>query len=173
MLDTRPAEGPWDALVMAFHGRPNKLQFASGGGLHQRNVAQRSQGLQHALAPHAPVILYSCLTGSGEDNLAADFATALDRPVIAPSYYWLMQTALPLAQRTPELGFDDQRRLTVQASHFLLFYKSRLESGRDRYLIAPRAMIALCRQDGFVLRGSRSRPLFHRYAPKGLKRPLP
>ena len=135
------AAAPLDGLILAFHGKPNKL-----------NISPTES------------ILYACLTGEGEDNLAIDLAKTLDHPVIAPTRFWLMQTAVPLAQRVPELTLDREGRLAVAKDEFALYYKRRLESGKDRYLIAPVAMSPLCLSDGFVQRPSRFRPLFQRYS---------
>ena len=151
--------------MLAFHGKPNRLYLSATETLHQRNVEQRCQGLSQALHPEAPIILYSCLTGEGDDNLAGDLAQVLDRPVVAPAYYWLMQTALRQDLRTPELALDSRGRLTIDAKQFGLFYKKRHRVNRDRYLIAPLAMSEICRADGFVKRRSKQ-PLFQRYQPR-------
>ena len=111
------------------------------------------------------MILYSCLTGEGEDNLAADLAIHLKRPVMAPTYYWLMQTAVPARQRIPELKLDRHGHLTIDRSQFALFYKKRHQKYRDRHSIAPTAMGALCIADGFVPQPSRFRRLFERFRP--------
>lgn len=157
--------GPIDALLLAFHGQPNRLYLSATETLHQRNLEQRCQGLSQALHPEAPVILYSCLTGEGDDNLARDLANVLDRPVVAPAYYWLMQTSLMMNLRTPELALDSRGRLTVDADQFGLFYKKRHRVDRDRYLIAPLAMSGFCRADGFLKRRAKQR-LFQRYEPR-------
>ena len=165
LLDEATKNGPIHTLILAFHGRPNKLQLNAEESLHQRNVQEVCQGLDRALHPAANVILFSCLTGEGDDNLAQDLARALKRPVQAPTHFWLMQTAVPLAQRIPELNCDPQGRLRIDTSQFALFYKARMDSGKDRHLIAPLAMEALCLADGFLKRPSRFRPLFHCYSP--------
>lgn len=154
-----------DGLVLAFHGKPNRLHLSATETLNQRNVRDHCEDLHLALRPKAPVILYSCLTGEGEDNLAADLAKHLRRPVVAPSYYWLMQTPVPLEERISELKLDPQGRLTIDRSQFALYYKKRHSTYRDRYLIAPMAMHALCLGDGFVQRPSRFRGLFQRFNP--------
>lgn len=165
VLDTRRTGGPLAGLILAFHGKSNKLHLGSGPNLHQRNLSSACEGIGEALLPGAPVILYSCLTGEGDDNLAADLATTLDRPIIAPSHFWLMQTAVPPAQRIAELHLDAAGRLTVDANKFALYYKNRMDSGKDRHLIAPHSMHTLCLQDGFHRRPSRFRPLFQRFRP--------
>lgn len=157
--------GPIDGLLLAFHGKPNRLYLSATETLHQRNVQQSCEGLSQALHPEAPIILYSCLTGEGDDNLAGDLAKAMDRTVMAPAHYWLMQTALAADLRMAELALDQHGRLTVDAGKFGLFYKKRHRTNRDRYLIAPLPMAEICRVDGFVKRRSRARSLFPRYRP--------
>ncbi len=165
LLDSAIERGPFDALLLAFHGRANKLHLGPGGGLHQRNLPRACGGLEACLKPEARIILYACLTGEGEDNLARDLAGILHRPVVAPTHYWLMQTAVPIEDRVPELTLDKNGRLDVATGQFALYYKARLETGRDRHLIAPSAMHELCLRDGFVRKPSRFRPLFQRYFP--------
>ena len=159
------ARGPLDALILAFHGQANKFRLSSTENFHQRNLNVSCAGLDTFLHADATVILYACATGEGDDNLARDLAKVLKRPIIAPVYYWLMQTAVPLPNRVPELTLDPKGHLTVATDRFALYYKARLESGRDRHLIAPKAMEALCREDGFYRKASRFRPLFQRYLP--------
>lgn len=166
---TAHRHGPLDALILAFHGTPNKLHFGEGSNLHQRNLQSVCAGLEQALQPDAPIILYSCLTGEGEDNFAADLAATLHRPVIAPTHFWLMQTAVAPAKRIGELHLDASGRLSVNTANFGLYYKPRHQSNRDRYLIAPKSMDALCLTDGFVRRPSRFRPLFQRHARNGTR----
>ena len=169
VLETRRTTGPLAGLVLAFHGKPNKLHLGGGPNLHQRNLSSVCKGIGQALQPNAPVILYSCLTGEGDDNLAADLAATLRRPVIAPTHFWLMQTAVPPSQRISELGLDEKGRLTVDKAKFALYYKKRMDSGKDRYLIAPSTMHELCAEDGFHRRASRFRPLFQRFRPVGTR----
>ena len=159
------AAAPLDGLILAFHGKPNKLHISPTESIHQRNLSEACGQLGPCLRPGAPVILYACLTGEGDDNLALDLPKTLDRPVIAPTHFWLMQTAVPLYQRVPELALDDAERLCVAQGKFALYYKKRLASGKDRYLIAHRAMNTLCLSDGFIQRASRFHPLFRRYSP--------
>ena len=158
------ATAPLDGLILAFHGKPNKLHISPSERIHQRNLTEACGRIGESLRPDAPVILYACLTGEGDDNLARDLAKTLGHPVIAPTHFWLMQTAVPLAQRIPELTIDRSNRLAVAKDQFALYYKSRLDSGKDRYLIAPQAMNELCLSDGFIQRPSRFRPLFQRYS---------
>ena len=165
LLEAAANRGPLDGLLLAFHGQENKLHLGPGHRLHQRNLPRTCRGLGACLKPGAPVILYACLTGGGEDNLARDLADVLDRPVIAPTHYWLMQTAVPRESRVPELTLDTNGKLTVATAQFALYYKARLETGKDRHLIAPEAMHALCLRDGFERKSSRFRPLFQRYFP--------
>ncbi|NCF91220.1 MAG: hypothetical protein GWQ05_09715 [Verrucomicrobiaceae bacterium] len=167
--DTKRTTGPLAGLILAFHGKPNKLHLGSGPNLHQRNVSSVCEGIGKALQPGAPVILYSCLTGEGDDNLAADLANTLGRPVIAPTHFWLMQTAVAPSQRISELRFDATGRLTVDTDKFAHYYKKRMDSGKDRHLIAPSSMHELCLQDGFLRRSSRFRPLFQRFRPNGTR----
>ena len=148
------------------HGQ---LHLGSRPNLHQRNISSVCEGIGKALQPGAPVILYSCLTGEGDDNLAADLANTLGRPVIAPTHFWLMQTAVAPSQRISELRFDATGRLTVDTDKFAHYYKKRMDSGKDRHLIAPSSMHELCLQDGFVRRSSRFRPLFQRFRPNGTR----
>ncbi len=145
-------------------GRPI-ASLGPGENLHQRTLRTDCEGLRDCLLPEAPVILYACLTGGGEDNLTQDLSRTFQRPVIAPVHHWLMQTALPVSRRTPELAIDSRGRLTVARDLFGLYYKPRLRKNRDRNLIAPLAMDALCRGDGYLVRSSRFRPLFRRYHP--------
>lgn len=165
LQDDQRRRGSIDTLVLAFHGHPGKLHFGPRDGVHQRNLERSLAGISAYLHPEARVLLYACLTGEGEDNLAKDLADVLDREVMAPHYFWLMQTAIPLEERVLELAREPTGRLTVAADRFALFYKRRMDSGRDRYLIAPAAMAPLCRQDGFERRASRFRVLFEIYRP--------
>ncbi len=154
------AHAPLDVLVLAFHGRPHKLHLSATESIHQRNVAEVCQGLQGAFRQRGHTILYACLTGEGEDNFGQDLASALRCPVTAPQHFWLMQTALPITERTPEWVRDDSGTITVAVDRFSDFYKDRFTPTKDRYLIAPIAMTSLCEADGYKRLSSRFRLLF-------------
>lgn len=165
LKDHQRHRGAVDTLLLAFHGHAHKLHFGPRDGVHQRTLERSLTGMSAYLHPEGRVLLYACLTGDGDDNWAKDLADVVDREVMAPRYYWLMQTAVPPRDRIPELVREPSGRLAVAEDRFALFYKRRMESGRDRYLIAPAAMAPLCRQDGFERRASRFRVLFETFSP--------
>ena len=165
IASTSQQHGLIDTLILAFHGSPGSLRLGQRENLNQRNLTAALDQVESHLAEDAHVLLYACLTGANDDNLAADLATALKCSVTAPRYFWLMQRAVPLPERIAELTLNDQGQLCIDDAAFSLYYKARLESGRDRYLIAPKSMERQCRADGFLPQSSRFRSLFDTFRP--------
>ncbi|MEM7387418.1 MAG: hypothetical protein AAF514_20975 [Verrucomicrobiota bacterium] len=153
-----------DTLVLAFHGYSNAFLFASNDPLNQRNVRRELGDHGRFLARDARVLLYSCLTGHEDDNMAEDLALAFRREVQAPRYFWCMQTLVPPESRIPELRLDRSGRLEIAEDRFGLYYKPRDEKG-IRYLIGTKAMAPFCLEEGYVQRRTPSGGLFLRYRP--------
>ncbi len=162
---TSAQHGLIDTLILACHGTSGSLRVGHTENINQRNLTIALDQVSTHLADEANIILYACLTGEGSDNFAIDLARALKRPVVAPRYFWLMQRAVPLQDRAAELTLDDRGQLTIHDDVFAHYYKARLDSGRDRHLIAPKSMDSLCRADGFEPRASRFRALFETFQP--------
>ena len=76
---------PIDALILAYHGNRNGMKVNSGQSINSSNVETLFRGYSFVFSEDAVILLYSCSTGKGDENIATTLADVLDRDVVAPN----------------------------------------------------------------------------------------
>ncbi len=75
-----------DTLILAFHGREKSLDIDYLEQIDFSNLERLFENYDILLAEDARVILYSCASGKGKDNIANRLEKILKRKIIAPKF---------------------------------------------------------------------------------------
>jgi hypothetical protein len=109
---------PIDALILAGHGNKDRISINPDERITTLNARQLFSGYSSLFSKDAVIILYSCSSGKGDNNLADAVSDALDRDAIAPRYTLIPETALPAEERAGEFVPDSSGRITFSCGTF-------------------------------------------------------
>jgi hypothetical protein len=109
---------PIDALILAGHGRKDRIEINPDESITTSNAKELFAGYSSLLSKDAIVILYSCSSGKGEGSVADAISDALDRDVMAPRYTVIPETDIPPGERKGEFGTDSGGRPAFRCDTF-------------------------------------------------------
>jgi len=109
---------PLDGLILAYHGEKYSMRVNEFDFIDTSNVKKIFEGYSDSFSKDAVIILYSCSTGSGEDNIARRISEILKRDVLAPKVPLAPETSLPKGERMGEFGPDENGRLSFDYKNF-------------------------------------------------------
>ena len=114
---------PIDALILAYHGEKSSFIINESEEINYSNVERIFEEYKNLFSKEAIIILYSCATGSGEDNIAKRLSNALNRDVVAPKYGLIPETYLESWQRINEFSLDENGRIAFDYNNFKRYYE--------------------------------------------------
>ncbi|MDP3966445.1 MAG: hypothetical protein Q8Q04_02855 [archaeon] len=117
-IEVHSKEKKIDALVLAYHGDKYSFRIDSSHTIDTTNVEEIFRKYSDSFSKDAIIILYSCSTGSGEDNIAKRLSDVLDRDVVAPRLGLIPETYLEPWQRMGEFALDDNGRISFDYDNF-------------------------------------------------------
>ncbi|MGV8086738.1 MAG: DUF4347 domain-containing protein [Candidatus Woesearchaeota archaeon] len=130
---------PIDALILVYHGNKKNMKIDTEKYLRSTNVKRLLKDYKSVFAKDAVIILYSCSTGKGEENIAQNISETLDISVIAPKYVFCSENMLLANERMGEFIVDTNKRLSFDYNNFEA-YKMIIGKGKKGYtLIATSA----------------------------------
>ncbi|MDP3966444.1 MAG: hypothetical protein Q8Q04_02850 [archaeon] len=110
-----------DALILAYHGDKYSMGVKSFQKIDTLNVKSIFGGYSDSFSKDAIIILYSCSTGSGEDNIAKRLSDVLDRDVVAPKFDLTPESILKSWQRSGEFTPDENGRVSFDYKNFKVY----------------------------------------------------
>ncbi len=112
-----------DALILAYHGKNDLIIINDSETIDSSNIKKIFKDYNAILSKNAIIILYSCNTGSEENNIAKKLSDVTNRDVIAPKLPIIPETYLKKENRTGEFTTDKNGRLTFDYDHFDVYFE--------------------------------------------------
>ena len=109
---------PLDGLILAYHGEKYSMSVNKFESIDTSNVKEIFERYLDSFSKDAVIILYSCSTGSGEDNIARRISEVLNIDVLAPKVPLIPETSVPETKRIGEFGPDENGRLSFDYKNF-------------------------------------------------------
>lgn len=121
-----------DALILAYHGFPDKINVNNDQEINLSNVRRLFKDYSSIFSDDAVILLYSCSTGKEHINIAIRLADVLDSNVIAPKFKLVPETYLAQDKRVGEFAPDENGRLSFDYGNFRKYDK--IDTKNKKYI---------------------------------------
>ncbi len=126
-----------DALILAFHGSQYRMNINFFQQIDKNNSPRLFKDYGQVFSPDAVILLYSCATGAGRNNLARSLATTLKRKIVAPKLDLFPETDLKQYERVGEFGLDEDGRVSFKYDNFRLYKNLNFKGENYPDVLAP------------------------------------